>query len=187
VTWLHLYLALVAAVAAERLVELRLSARNARRALERGGAEHGRGHYPAMVALHAALLLACAGEALAHPAPPSPLAWLAVAGLALSQALRWWAVAALGERWSTRVVVVAGVPPVTAGPYRFLRHPNYLAVVAEVACLPLAWGSWRTALCFTVGNALVLRARIRAEERALGPAWEAAFRGLPRVVPGSRR
>ena len=186
-TWLHLYLLLVLAVAAERLAELRLSERNASRALARGAAEHGQGHYPAMVLLHAALLAACAAEALAYPAPPPRAAWLAVAGVGLSQALRWWAVAALGERWSTRVVVVPGAPPVTGGPYRFLRHPNYLAVVAEVACLPLAWGSWRTALIFSAGNALLLRARIRAEERALGPAWEAAFRGLPRLVPGGRR
>jgi len=187
VNWLHLYLALILAVTAERAVELWLSERNARRALARGGAEHGRGHYPAMVALHTALLVACAAEALAWPEPPRPLAWLAVAGVALAQGLRWWAVATLGERWSTRVVVVPGAAPVTGGPYRFLRHPNYLAVVVEVACLPLAWGSWRTALLFTAGNALVLRARIRAEERALGPAWEAAFRGLSRLVPGGRR
>lgn len=185
--WLPLYLGLVGAVALERLAELRLSERNARRALARGGAEHGRGHYPAMVALHAALLAACAAEALRFPSPPPPAAWAAVAGVGLSQALRWWAVATLGERWSTRVVVVPGAAPVVGGPYRFLRHPNYLAVVVEGACLPLAWGSWRTALLFGLANALLLRVRIRAEERALGPGWEAAFAGLPRLVPGARR
>lgn len=190
-TSLHLdfyfYLGLVAAVALERVAELWLSERNARRALARGGAEHGRGHYPAMVLLHAALLAACAAEALLFPDPPPRAAWLAVAGVGLAQALRWWAVAALGDRWSTRVVVVPDTAPVTRGPYRFLRHPNYLAVAVEVPCLPLAWGSWRTALLFGAANALLLRVRIRAEERALGPRWEEAFHGLPRLLPGGRR
>jgi methyltransferase len=184
---LHLYLGLLALVFLERLVELGLSERNARRALARGGREHGRGHYPAMVALHSAFLLACAAEALVHPEPPGRAALLAVAGVLGAQALRWWAVSALGERWSTRVVVIPGAAPVVGGPYRWLRHPNYLAVIAEVACLPLAWGSWRTALAFSAANAALLWVRIRAEERALGPGWEEAFRGRPRLVPGGRR
>lgn len=184
---LYLYLALVALFSLERLVELALSERNARRALSRGGTEHGRGHYPAMVALHSAFLLSCVAEALAFPEPPPAAALLAFAGVLGAQALRWWAVSSLGERWSTRVVVVAGVPPVVGGPYRWLRHPNYLAVIVEVACLPLAYGSWRTAALFSAGNAALLWVRIRAEERALGPGWEEAFRGRPRLVPGGRR
>lgn len=184
---LRLYLALLAGVALERGAELWLSERNARRALGRGAAEHGRGHYPAMVAVHTAFLLACAGEALASPRPPPTAALLALAGALLAQALRWWAVASLGERWSTRVVVLPGARPVTGGPYRWLRHPNYLAVVVEVACLPLAYGSWRTALLFSLANAALLRVRIRAEEEALGPAWEAAFAARPRLLPGGRR
>ncbi len=183
VTPLPLYLVLLGLVAAERLAELWLSERNARRALARGGAEHGRGHYPAMVLLHAAWLAACAGAALSDPRPPHPAAWLAVAGLVGAQALRWWAIAALGERWSTRVIVLPGAAPVTRGPYRRIRHPNYLAVAVEVACLPLAWGSWRTALFFSAANAALLSVRIRAEERALGRAWEEAFRGRPRLLP----
>jgi methyltransferase len=181
------YLGLLALTALERVAELLLSERNARRAVAAGGAEHGRGHYPAMVVIHAAFLAACAAEALAFPTPPPPLAWLALAGALLAQGLRWWAVASLGPRWSTRVVVVPGAPPVTAGPYRWLRHPNYLAVVVEVACLPLAFGSWRTALVFSALNAVLLRVRIHAEERALGPAWEEAFRGRPRLVPQAGR
>jgi len=187
VNLLALYVALLAAVALERGVELWISERNARRALARGGVEHGRGHYPVMVALHSGFLLACAAEALAFPRPPPAAALLALGGALAAQGLRWWVVAALGERWSTRVVVLPEVPPVTGGPYRWLRHPNYLAVVVEVACLPLAWGSWRTALLFSLGNAALLRVRIRAEERALGPAWAAAFAGRPRLVPGGRR
>ncbi|HEU4382201.1 MAG TPA: isoprenylcysteine carboxylmethyltransferase family protein [Anaeromyxobacteraceae bacterium] len=180
------YLGLLALFALERVAELWLSARNARRALARGAVESGRGHYPAMVAVHALFLLACAAEALAFPAPPPPLALLAVAGALGAQALRWWAVATLGHRWNTRILVVPGEPPATAGPYRWLRHPNYLAVVVEVACLPLAFGSWRTALVFSVLNALLLRRRIPDEERALGPGWAAALGERPRLLPGLR-
>jgi methyltransferase len=184
---LLLYLGLLALVVVERLAELVISERNARAALARGGVEHGRGHYPAMVLMHALLLLSCAVEALLLPGPPPPSALLAVAGVLLAQGLRWWAVAALGGRWTTRVIVVPGAPPVTGGPYRFLRHPNYLAVVVEVACLPLAYGAWRTALLFSALDAAVLAVRIRAEERALGAEWARAFRGLPRLLPGGRR
>jgi methyltransferase len=183
---LILYLALLAAVAAERVAELRLSRRNAGRALARGGSEHGRGHDPAMVAMHALLLVSCAAEALAFPARPPAVALLALAGLLAAQALRWWVIVTLGERWSTRVVVVPGAAPVVGGPYRHLRHPNYLAVAVEVACLPLVWGCWRTALAFSLANAAVLVVRIRAEERALGPSWQAAFARLPRLLPGGR-
>jgi len=184
---LLLYLGLLALVAVERLAELLVSERNARAALARGGVEHGRGHYPAMVLMHALFLPSCAVEALLLPAPPPPAALLAVAAVLLAQGLRWWAVAALGGRWTTRVIVVPDAAPVTGGPYRFLRHPNYLAVVVEIACLPLAWGAWRTALVFSALNAAVLAVRIRAEERALGAAWAEAFRALPRLVPGGRR
>jgi methyltransferase len=182
------YLGLLALVALERGAELWLSARNARRALARGAVESGRGHYPAMVAVHALFLVACAAEALAFPEPPSPLALLAVAGALGAQALRWWAVSALGDRWNTRILVVPGEPPVTRGPYRWLRHPNYLAVVLEIACLPLAFGSWRTALAFSILDALWLMVRIPAEERALGPGWAASLGDRPRLVPelGSR-
>lgn len=180
---LALYLGLLALVVLERLAELVVSERNARAALARGGVEHGRGHYPAMVLLHALLLLSCAVEALLRWTPPPPVALAAGALVLLAQGLRWWAVAALGGRWTTRVVVVPGAPPVTGGPYRFLRHPNYLAVVAEVACLPLAYGGWITAAAFSAANAALLAVRIRAEERALGPVWAEAFRGLPRLVP----
>lgn len=182
-----LYLVLLGLVTLERMAELLLSDRNARAALVRGGVEHGQGHYPAMVLLHTAFLFSCALEALLLPAPPPPVAWLAAAGVAAAQALRWWCVATLGDRWNTRIIVLPDAAPVTGGPYRWLRHPNYLAVALEMAALPLAWGSWRTALLFSLGNAAILRVRIRAEERALGAAWARAFEGRPRFVPGGRR
>ena len=186
VTARDLYLGLLALFALERGAELWLSTRNARRALARGAVESGRGHYPAMVAVHTLFLAACAAEALAFPEPPPAAALAAVAGALLAQGLRWWAVASLGDRWSTRILVVPGEAPVTRGPYRWLRHPNYLAVVVEVACLPLAFGSWRTALAFSALNALLLLRRIPAEERALGPAWAASLGDRPRLVPGLR-
>jgi methyltransferase len=160
--------ALLAAVVAERGLELLVSARNARRLRSQGGVESGRGHYPVMVALHAALLLGCALEPVLLPAPwPAAAAIPAAAAVVLAQALRWWAVASLGPRWTTRVITLPGAPPVRRGPYRLLRHPNYLAVAVEVAALPLALGAWRTAAVGTVLNAVLLRTRIRVEEGAL--------------------
>jgi methyltransferase len=181
------YLVLVGLVASERVVELAVSARNVRRLRAEGGVEAGRRHYPAMVLMHAAFLASCAAEALTHPAPPPPIALGAVVVVVLAQALRWWAIASLGGRWTTSVIALPGQPPVTSGPYRVLRHPNYLAVVVELAALPLAYGSWRTALAFSAMNAVVLVLRIRAEERVLGAAWAAAFRGRPRLIPWRRR
>ncbi|GEJ58490.1 isoprenylcysteine carboxylmethyltransferase family protein [Anaeromyxobacter diazotrophicus] len=180
------YLALVALFAAERAVELALSRRHARALRARGAVEHGAGHYPAMVLLHGAFLAACAAGALLRPAPPR-WALLAAAAALAAQALRWWAIAALGERWTTRVLVLPGAPPVTGGPYRFVRHPNYLAVAVELAALPLAWGLAGVALLFSVANAAVLAARVRAEERALGPVWRRAFEARGRFLPGSPR
>ncbi len=181
-------LGLLALVALERGVELLVSARNARRALARGAVELGRRHYPAMVLFHALFLVACAVEPWLLPRPWPRAATLACAALVVAaQALRWWAVATLGPRWSTRIVVLPGAPPVVGGPYRFLRHPNYLAVVVELAALPLALGAVWTALIATVLNAALLSVRIPAEERALGAAWAAAFEGRTRLVPGRPR
>lgn len=183
-----LYLLLLAALVVERVVELAITRRNLRRLFARGAVEAGRGHFPAMVALHALFPLACAAEVIALRRPfPGALGWAALAGVALAQALRYWAVATLGERWSTRIVLVPGEPPITGGPYRFVRHPNYLAVALEVLCVPLVHGAYLTAAVFTAANAVVLAVRIRAEERALGTAWEAAMAGRPRFVPGGRR
>jgi methyltransferase len=166
------YLLLLAGTSVERLVELRVSARNARWAFARGGVEAGRGHFPPMVALHTALLLACALEPLLAHRPFIAALAVPAAVLALAaQALRWWCIATLGPRWNTRVIVVPGLPLVHRGPYRLLPHPNYVAVVLEGVVLPLVATAWVTALVFTVLNAvLLLRFRIPAEERALAAA-----------------
>ncbi|MBT0993750.1 hypothetical protein KIN34_05555 [Cellulomonas sp. DKR-3] len=171
-----LYVALVVATGVERLVELVVSARNARWSFERGGRESGRGHFPAMVALHTGLLVACIAEVVLADRPFLPLlGWPALVVVLASQALRWWCITVLGPRWNTRVIVVPDLPLVTRGPYRWLSHPNYVAVVAEGIALPLVHTAWVTALAFTVLNAvLLLGFRIPAEERALAAARPAA-------------
>lgn len=163
------YLALVAATGVERIVELVISAGHARVAFARGGMEYGRRHFPALVALHTALLLACAAEAFFAERPFLPwLGWPMLALVLLSQALRYWCIGTLGAQWNTRVIVVPGADLVTRGPYRLLRHPNYLAVVVEGIALPLVHTAWITAISFTVLNAVLLLAfRIPTEDRAL--------------------
>jgi methyltransferase len=179
-----LYLGFLGLLVAERLVELVLSRRNAARAFARGGVEVGRRHYRVMVVFHSLFLGACAAEvlALARPFPGAPGA-VALGVALLSQGLRYWAIASLGERWNTRIIVVPGLPPVTRGPYRFLRHPNYVAVVLELAAVPLLHGAWVTAVLFSLGNAWLLRVRIRSEEAALGAAYARAFARTPRFIP----
>ena len=125
-----LFLGCLVLLAAERVGELWLSRRNARLAFAEGGVEVGRGHYPAMALFHTLFLLSCAGELLIFQPPFPPVLGYVALGVALgAQALRYWAVFTLGVRWNTRIVIWPQVAPVTTGPYRFLRHPNYLAVV----------------------------------------------------------
>jgi methyltransferase len=140
-----------------------------------------------MTVVHTLFLGSCAGEVLlAHRPFPGALGFVAL-GVALgAQCLRYWAIGSLGERWNVRIIVVPHAPPVTTGPYRFVRHPNYLAVILEIAAVPLIHGAWVTALAFTAANALLLGVRIRAEEVALGEAWAAAFDRHPRFVPRVR-
>lgn len=165
------YSALVLLVAVERLAELRVSKRNAAWSLRRGGVEYGRSHYPLMVALHAALLGACVVETWWGGRPFVPaLGWPMLVLVLAAQALRWWCIATLGPSWNTRVIVVPGRSLVVRGPYRLLRHPNYVAVVVEGLALPLVHSAWLTALCFTVLNAPLLAVRIRCENAALRAA-----------------
>jgi len=169
VTSRALFLLLVGAVAAERLVELVLSRRHERALRARGAVEAGAGHYPLMVALHAGLLAGAAAEVLLLERPFLPwLGWPMLGVVAATMALRYWVIATLGERWTTRVLVLPGAPLVASGPYRFLRHPNYLAVVLEVVALPLVHTAWITAVVCGAANLLVLALRIRVEDAALG-------------------
>jgi methyltransferase len=155
-------LAVLALVTLQRLAELVLARRNTRRLLAQGAVEIAPGHYPAVVALHAAWLSGL--WLLALPTAPN-LALLIVFGVL--QIGRGWVLAALGPRWTTRIVVVPGASLVRSGPYRFVSHPNYLIVAGEILVLPLAFGLPLFAVVFSVLNALVLWVRIRAEDAAL--------------------
>jgi methyltransferase len=168
---------LVVLVALGRLVELRVAARHRRALLAQGAVEVGARHYPWMVALHSAFLIAAPLEVWLFDRPFLP--GLAALGLALVLAatgLRWWVIRTLGERWTTRVLCLPGAPLITGGPFRFLRHPNYLAVIVEIAALPLVHSAYLTAGIFTVLNAVLLRHRVRVEEAGLARATESAER-----------
>jgi methyltransferase len=181
-----LYTLLVAVVAGQRLLELVVSDHHRRALLARGGVEHGAGHYPFMVLLHATFLPACVAEVwFLHRPLDLVVAVVAGAFLAGAMLLRFWTIDTLGERWCTRVIVVPGLEAVTSGPFRFVRHPNYLAVVVEMAAIPLVHGAWLTAVTYSAANAIVLAVRIRAEERALVdvPGYD-VVRRRTRFLPG---
>lgn len=168
---MNAYLVLVGLVALERLAELVVARRNLAWARARGAVEHGREHYPWIVLAHASLLVAAPAEVWLLDRPFLPaLGWTMVALVLLAQGLRWWCIGTLGRQWNTRVLIVPGLPLVARGPYRWLRHPNYVAVVLEGLALPLVHSAWLTALAFTAANAVLLTVRIRVENRALSTA-----------------
>ena len=149
-------------VTLQRLGELLLARRNTSRLRARGAQEVGAAHYPLIVTLHAAWLAGL--WVLARDSPVS-LAWLGL--FFLLQAARVWVIATLGERWTTRIIVLPGAPLIESGPYRFLPHPNYCVVAAEILVLPLVFGLIWYGLVFSVLNGLVLWLRIRTEGAAL--------------------
>jgi methyltransferase len=155
---------ILALVTLQRLGELVLAQRNTRRLLARGAVETGAEHYPIIVGLHAAWLVGLWWWGWNQP---PDLTWLAV--YIVLQVLRLWTLASLGERWTTRIIVLPGEPLVRRGPYRFLPHPNYVIVTAEIAVLPLVFHQLAYALVFSALNASILWVRIRAESRALRP------------------
>jgi methyltransferase len=153
---------ILALVTLQRLAELLVARRNTRALLADGAHEVGAGHYPLIVAVHGLWL-----AALWWLAPGRAIVWPLIGLFLLLQAGRLWVLATLGRRWTTRIIVLPGAPLVKRGPFRFVRHPNYLVVAGEIAVLPLAFGLWELALIFSVLNAVVLAIRIRAENEAL--------------------
>jgi methyltransferase len=149
-------------VTLQRVGELWLSRRNTRRLLARGGREHSSGHYPLIVAVHVLWL-----GVLWWLAPLRPVDGFWLGTFILIEIARVWVLASLGARWTTRIIVLPEVSLVRRGPYRFVDHPNYLVVIAEIAVLPLVFGLWQVALTFSILNAAVLAIRIREENRAL--------------------
>ena len=158
-----LAVAILAFVTAQRLFELWLANRNTRRLMASGAVEHGAGHYPLIVGLHALWLASLWWLAPGRPVDPF---WLAL--FVLLQPGRIWVIATLGSRWTTRIIIPREAPLVSAGPYRFVSHPNYWVVAGEIAVLPLTFGLWTVALAFSLLNAAVLAIRIRSENPAFG-------------------
>jgi methyltransferase len=150
----------------QRLIELIIANRNTRALLADGAYEVGRGHYPVILFLHGAWLVSLWALLLIGDAQFQ--LWPAI-GYLLVQVLRVWTLVTLGRYWTARIIVVPHAPLVRTGPYRFIRHPNYLVVVLEICLLPLALGSWPPALGFSIANAIVLAWRIRSEETTLAP------------------
>ncbi|MFL5237068.1 MAG: isoprenylcysteine carboxyl methyltransferase family protein [Rhizomicrobium sp.] len=157
--------AILAFVVIQRLAELAYAQHNTRALLARGAVEIGRAQYPLFVALHAAWLISVA---LALPKAPS-IHWAALAGYVVLELLRAWTMWSLGPYWTTRIVTLPDVALVRRGPYRFLRHPNYVIVTGEIALLPLIFGELWVAAIFSLLNAMLLFWRIREEESALAP------------------
>jgi methyltransferase len=149
-------------VTLQRLVELWVSNVNTGRLVARGAHEAGRSHYPLIVGLHVAWL-----ASLWWWAPGREIDSPFLLAFALLQLGRLWVIATLGARWTTRIIVLPDAPLVRTGPYRFVSHPNYMVVIAEIALLPLVFGLWPIALVFTLLNAAVLAVRVREENRAL--------------------
>lgn len=158
-----LNIVILALVTLQRVGELWLSSWNTRRLMAKGAREHGAGHYPLIVAVHALWL-----AALWWLAPERPVDGFWLALFVLIELARIWVLATLGPRWTTRIIVLPGAPLVKRGPYRFVNHPNYWVVIGEIALLPLVFGLWQVALVFTLLNAAVLTLRIREENEALG-------------------
>ncbi len=150
-------------VAVQRLIEIAYAERNTRALLARGAVEVGRAHYPLIVILHAAWLTAIV---LLLP-KDATIHWWALALFVALQLARVWVLLTLGPYWTTRIITLTGAPLVRKGPYRFVRHPNYLVVAGEIAALPLAFGEPDVAIVFTILNGLMLAWRIRQEDQAL--------------------
>jgi methyltransferase len=162
----------VGLVALQRLLELALSRRNERILRARGAVERGQGHYPLIVALHTLWLLSTLVEGILR----GPVLWpIPLALFLLVQPLRYWAILSLGENWNTRILVVPGAQLVRRGPYRYLKHPNYIVVAVEILTFPLIFGAWVTALVFSALNAVLLSVRIREENRALAELADQHF------------
>jgi len=155
--------AVLGLVGLQRAAEIAFAARNTSRLMAQGAVEVDAGSYPWFIVLHAAWF---GSLALLVPASTPP-SWPLLGVFAALQLARLWVIATLGARWTTRIIVLPGTPRVIRGPYRYLRHPNYAIVAAEIAVLPLAFGAVLTALAFSAANLALLARRIAIEDRAL--------------------
>ncbi|HEY4125210.1 MAG TPA: isoprenylcysteine carboxylmethyltransferase family protein [Rhizomicrobium sp.] len=154
---------IIALVALQRLAELPYATRNTKRLLAQGGIEVGRKHYPLFIVLHAGWLIAIV---LALPKDP-PVYWAFLGAYIVFEMLRFWVLMTLGPYWTTRIITLPNAPLVETGPYRYIRHPNYVVVIGEIALLPLVFGEIAVAVIFSLLNAALLFWRIRIENAAL--------------------
>lgn len=181
---------LVVAVALQRMLEVRVSRLNEAELTRRGGREHAHAQMPVMITVHTAWLVCTLLEVWLLQRPfRGLLAAFALVVFAIGQVLRLLAIHQLGVRWTVKVFTVPGASPVTGGIFRYLRHPNYVGVILEIAALPLIHGAWLSALVFSIANGVLLFRRITAEERALAETSDYAerFAELPRLVPALAR
>lgn len=183
---INFYFALVALVAVQRLSELLLSARNEKMLKDLGAIEVESGHFIYMKIIHTLWLISCLAEANLRETPPP--VWVVTVFLLIfiaGQAMRLTAIKQLGVRWSVKIMVLPNYAPVSDGIFKYIRHPNYLGVILEIFALPLIYGSWVTALLFTIFNALILRVRIKKEESALSEFsfYQEHFRHKNRFLP----
>lgn len=181
------YLGLLLAVAAQRLVELRISQRHQEQMIARGAAKVDEPKFRWMVLLHAVVLSGAAIEVVVLRRPFSPVLAAAMFGIFLAaNAVRWWVIRTLGDHWNVQVMDSTRLGVVTSGPFRFVRHPNYAAVFMEMLSLPLIHTAWITALAGSLAHISVLSQRLSTEERVLSanPEYRAAMAGKPRFLPG---
>ena len=183
----YAFVALIALVAALRFVELRISRRNQQRLIAQGAQKAADPRFPAMVALHSAVLVGAVAEVLLLSRPFYLPLGVAMFSLFLgANALRWWVIETLGTHWNVQVMNSGGLGVVIDGPYRWVRHPNYTAVFVEMFSLPMIHTAWITALIGSAAHAWVLRGRVQAEEQVLlaNPRYRAAMERKPRFIPG---
>lgn len=163
-----IYWLILGATIVERLIELVVSKRNAAWSFANGGQEWGEQHYKWMVLLHTSFLICCVAEPVFFARNPHDLVTkVGIAIVISTQALRWWVITTLGRQWNTRVIIVPGFERVRKGPFQYIPHPNYLAVILELAALPLIGGAWITALVFSLLNLWLLKVRVAVENQAL--------------------
>ncbi len=164
-----LFTAVMSFLIIQRLVELSISSRNVRAMLKEGGIEYGKEHYKYIVVMHSLFIISMLTEYLLrdHYGKLNDISYLFLVFFIFLQAMRVWVITSLGKFWSTRIIRVPGSELVKKGPYKFLKHPNYLVVSLEIFCLPMIFGLYYTAAIFTILNALILYMRIKEENKAL--------------------
>ncbi len=160
-----IFLLFISFIIALRLGELLLAKRNAKWLLQNNAVEYGKEHYPVMVAMHTLFFVSLLVEYYYVTSGAYSVFYMVFYGMVLL--LKIWIIASLGKFWNTRIYHIAGFPLVKKGLYKYVKHPNYLIVIAEIAIIPLAFHLYYTALIFSILNVAMLYVRISVENKAL--------------------